>query len=166
MTSTKKQTQNLPNIDSESEDERVSAILIPDQPFEAEENEYVELPEVSTEMLTRYQNFLLDKLHSGLRMTGREDAGYFAWEERFSFIDNETEHKRLNQELASYEDQFEFICFCEAEEFGLMAKVKRMNDQKIFVIPLADLVVCDEKIKQHQLVEDYSYWFVNFGPFI
>lgn len=166
MSDSANQQLKLPRIDSKNDDERISAILIPDQPYEAEDDEYVELPEVTPEMLTQYHNFLLDKLHSGLKMTGRECLGYFGWEESFIGSDgNEKEYEALKQRFASCDDKFKFIRLTQwNEEFGLMAEVKRMTDQRLFVIPLVDLEVCKQKIKEYQWVEDYSSWFVNFGP--
>jgi hypothetical protein len=166
MTDTIKNKLGLPKIDSKNEDERISAILIPDKPFEIEDDEYVELPESSLEMLSRYHDFLLSKLPTGLKMTGREDLGYFAWEENFSSGDSNTEeYKAIKEQFASCNDKFEFIQLSLlSEEFGLMAEVKRISDRKIFLIPLVDLDVCNRKISEHQLVDDYSSWFVNFGP--
>lgn len=166
MDNTATEKINLPKADSKNEDERISFILLPDQNFEAEKDEYVELPETSLEMLTRYYHFLLDKLPAGLKMTGREDLGYFAWEECFIWGDvNDEEYEALKKQYTSCDDQFEFIRLSSlSEEFGLTAEVKRISDQKIFLIPLVDLDGCKKKTGEHQLVSDYSSWFVNFGP--
>lgn len=159
-------SQKLPSLDGKSGDERVSAILIPDQAYDVEEDEFVELPEATNEMLTRYYDYLLDKLPVGLRLTGREDLGYFGWEERFIWGGgNDKEYKELKEKFASCDDKFKFIRLHSiSEEFGIMAEVQRITDKNLFTIPLADLVTLEEKIKEHQLIEDYSSWFVNFGP--
>jgi hypothetical protein len=167
MNETENKKINLPKIHSKNEDERISAILIPDKPFEIEEDgDFVDLPEVSLEMLTRYQNFLLNKLPAGLNMTGQEPLGYFAWEERFAWgHGDEKDYKSLREKYASCKDKFKFIRLKSlSEEFGLIAELKRMSDKKLFVIPLSDLKVSKLKPREHQLVEDYVYWFVNFGP--
>jgi hypothetical protein len=162
---TDKQNLNLPRLDSDNEDERISAILIPDLPFEIEEDEYVELPESSMEMLAIYHNFLFEKIPVGLKMKGREDLGYFAWEERFSWGGDPKEYAVLTEQFASFNDRFHFVRLVSfSEDLGLMAEVKRISDQKIFQIPLVDLKGCTRKTIEHQLVEDYSSWFVNFGP--
>ena len=44
---------------------------------------------------------------------------------------------------------------------GLIAKVKRVNDNQIFHIPLMDLAVCEKKTAQWQIVDDYVTWIVN-----
>jgi hypothetical protein len=166
MSDLTRQKLKLPRIDSKNDDERISAILIPDQPYEAEDDEYVELPEATKEMLTRYHTFLLDKLVAGLKMTGREELGYFSWEERFAWGGGDAkEHEAIKQKYASCEDTFEFIRLTDwNEELGLMAEVRRITDQKMFIIPLVDLEVCKRKTREHQLVDDYSCWFVNCGP--
>jgi len=167
MTDSAKQKLKLPSLNSKNSDERISAILIPDQPYEAEDDEYVELPESTPEMIARYHNFLLNKLPTGLRVTGRECMGYFAWEERFAWTDgSEKEYEALRQQFSSCDDKFKLIRLTQwNEEFGLIAELKRLLDQKIFLIPLHDLEVFQRKNKEyHQLLEDYSSWFVNFGP--
>lgn len=166
MNATKLRKSRLPSIDSKNEDERISAILTPNEPFDAEEDEGADLPQSSLERLTRYQDFLRDKLPVGLKMTGREDLGYFAWEENFIWDDgNDKEHEALKEKFASCDDMFEFIQFgALTEEQGLIVEVKRLADQRIFLIPLVDLDVSNRKMKEHRLVDDYSSWFANFGP--
>lgn len=118
------------------------------------------------ETLTRYYNFLFDKIPDGLKMKGREDLGYFSWEERFMWDGGNTkEYMALKEKFASFEDRFYFCRLASfSEELGLMAEVKRISDQKIFLIPLVDLKACKRKTRERQLVDDYSSWFVNYGP--
>ena len=55
----------LPRSDSEDDFERICAILIPDQPMDPDEEEFVP-PEATEEMLTKYQKFLLPRIPRGL----------------------------------------------------------------------------------------------------
>ncbi|HUZ61754.1 MAG TPA: hypothetical protein VMU83_23450 [Hanamia sp.] len=129
---------NLPKIHSKNEDERISAILIPDKPFEIEEDgDFVDLPEASLEMLTRYHNFLQNKLPAGLNMTGQGPLGYFAWEERFAWgHGNEKDYKALKEKYASCNDKFKFIRLKSlSEELGIMAELKRLSDKKTICNP-------------------------------
>ena len=158
MSKLSKQKSRLPKLDSDNDCERISAILAPDQPFDEDP------PEASPETLQRYQDFLNTKLPLGTKMMGSETVGYFAWEERFEFGSGSShEHRRLSEKYASCFDILELMDLSNwDEDLGLMATVKRISDQKIFTIPLADLEVCPTN--EHQLVDDYSTWFVNYGP--
>lgn len=48
------------------------------------------------------------------------------------------------------------------DDYGLFAKLTRVSDKKRFQIPLADLKAIDIESKNHQLLDDYSVWFVNY----
>ena len=153
----------LPQLNAEDDFERICAILIPEQPLGADEDEF-EPPEASLDMIERYHDFLIPKLPVGLRLTGREDMGYFGWEERFIWgAGNPDDYERLKRERGSYKDKFLFLKLDEYdEEVGILVKVRRINDKKLFTIPLADLDTCTEKCKEHRLIDDYATWIVNF----
>lgn len=138
--------------------ERMSQILAPGKSLE-------EPPEVNSKTLKKYYQFLQRQLPRDVLMTGRESMGYFGWEERFEWgPGNEGEYRQLIQENASYKDQFKFVSVHQDNEYtGVYANVIRISDHKTFHIPLEDLEVCDEKIAQWQVIEDYAAWFVNFG---
>ncbi len=160
------QKSRLPQPNSDDEFERVCAVLLPDEPIDEEKAEDFELPEATAETLLRYYEFLLPRLPAGLKMTGQEDLGYFAWEERFTWGGgSQKEFETLKKEYASCDDKFNFVRLLLGEEkYGLMAEVKRTTDKKLFTIPLVDLMVCNEDAKEYLWVDDYSAWFVNFGP--
>jgi hypothetical protein len=44
---------------------------------------------------------------------------------------------------------------------GILVNLKRVSDKKKFTLPLAELKATDEKLKNYQLLDDYSVWFVN-----
>ena len=140
-----------------------------DEGQDEEQEEGFTPPEATPEMIARYQAFLLPRLlkkSNKLKMTGREDLGYFGWEERFFWGNgSEKEHQSMKKNMASCDDKFHFIRLVDWDEsLGVMAEVKRITDKKLFAIPLVDLVVFQEKLNEFQLIEDYSSWFVNFGP--
>ncbi len=157
MSKLSKQKSRLPRPDSDDDCERISAILAPNEPFDEDP------PEASPETLQRYQDFLNAQLPLGIKMTGCETVGYFAWEESFQFGSGSSkEYRTMKEKYASSLDIFELMSLSSWDaELGLMATVKRIADQKHFTIPLADLEVCPTK--EHQLVDDYSSWFVNYG---
>lgn len=153
----------LPKLDSNDEEERICAILCPNEPLDVEEYDF-EPPESNEETLTCYYDFLKPQLKGGFKLMGREDIGYFGYEEPF-YWGRDTKRPAQLSERASLEDKLEWIRLVDWNlEYGLMAEVRRIKDRKQFVIPLVDLEVCRQRIKEYQLIEDYSCWFVNYGP--
>jgi hypothetical protein len=43
-----------------------------------------------------------------------------------------------------------------------MVNVKRLSDQKEFILELDYLKAVDKKSKNYQLLDDYSVWYVNY----
>jgi len=48
------------------------------------------------------------------------------------------------------------------DDGGIHAEVKRISNQKIFILPLDYLKVKPRKSKNFNLINDYGVWFVNF----
>ncbi len=98
-------------------------------------------------------------------MTGIED---FDWEEPYvlgGWSKNEYEKLKLTQ--PSYTDKYALLQILDPEDeksdnsYGLLAKVRRLSDEKQFTLPLCDLETTDAKSMNHQLLDDYSVWCVN-----
>lgn len=117
--------------------------------------------DVTLEKLETYQSYLLENLDFSTVITGIED---FSWEERYVFgYGDKDEYKRLKKTRPSYRDLYKIMKFEEFDEFvGLIVKVKRLSDRKIFELPLADLKANDKKSEAYQFLDDYSVWFVNW----
>jgi hypothetical protein len=146
----------MSNIDEQ--DERIAKILLDTIPLELDVED---IPEVSPESLERYFNYLKSNLKFPCSLTGIED---FPWEERFVFgYGSKAEHEKLKKEQPSYTDTFDLLNLDEEinEECGLYVDVKRISDNKIFNLPLADLKASDKHSINYQLLDDYSVWFVN-----
>ena len=75
-----------------------------------------------------------------------------------------TEYAELKKTQPSYTDIFTFMSFDDQidDKDGLMVKVKRISDNKQFVLPLADLKVTDSGSPNHELIHDYAVWYVNY----
>ena len=73
------------------------------------------------------------------------------------------EYEHLKKTQPSYTDVFHFLDFDKEidEGYGLLANVKRVDDNRNFTLPLADLEDRNEKSSNYQLVDDYCVWFVN-----
>jgi len=142
----------------DDDEKRIASILVPDQNI-------ADLPDVSLEMLEKYYQYLSQKLPDNLLLTGQESLGYFAWEEKFDWgYGSEKEYDQLKKQRASYHDRFKLIELKNIDStHGIVAAVLRINDNKKFDIPLADLEVCNENSDEYVLLEDYSMWFVNYN---
>jgi hypothetical protein len=140
--------------DVDEQELRIGAIL----GLDSEE----EIPYVEEETLKTYQNYLQQHLELPCTITGIED---FSWEEYYVIGGgSKQEHDRLRKIKPSYLDTYELLGFNdELEEFyGLLVSVKRLSDKKKFILPLSDLTATDKKSKNYQLLDDYSFWFVNW----
>lgn len=135
--------------ESDKQEKRITAIL-------GEDNLAVTL-----KSLTLYREYLRINLDTPCIMTGAED---FPWEERyvFGFRDQE-EYEALKKQQPSYTDTFELKRFEDLidEDHGILVKVKRVVDNRRFVLDLTSLKAIDEKSKNFMLLDDYSKWFAN-----
>jgi hypothetical protein len=119
------------------------------------------VPEVNDRTLRQYLVYLRENLSFPCYLTGIED---FAWEERYVFgHGSKTEYEHLKETQPSYTDVFEFLGFDKEidEGYGILADVKRVDDNRNFTLPLADLEDRNEKSRNYQLLDDYCVWFVN-----
>lgn len=120
------------------------------------------VPDVTEKTLGRYLAYLKQHVEFPCRLTGIQD---FDWEEYYVFgPGSKEEYKELRKTRPSYQDAYEVLGFEDEfdEDYGLYVKVKRISDQKKFVLPLADLEATDKKSKNYQLLNDFSVWFVNY----
>jgi hypothetical protein len=117
--------------------------------------------EVSEESSLKYMDYLKRNIEFPCQLTGIED---FPWEEYYVLgPGNEKEYEKLKKRQPSYTDTFSLISFDDDldENNGILVKIKRLNDKKDFILPLADLKSTDLKSKNYQLLDDFSVWFVN-----
>ncbi len=123
------------------------------------------VPKVTEETLAIYLNYLKQHLEVPCQLTGIESLGCFAWEEAYIFgRKRPKEYAQRKQHQPSYTDTYTFLRF--EEEYdpydGLAVKVKRVSDSKRFVLPFANLKATEKPSKNHQLLDDYVVWFVNW----
>ena len=124
-----------------------------------------EIPKVTGETLAIYFDYLKQHLAFPCYLTGLEDRGCFAWEERYRFLPERAEEyaKRKKQE-PSYRDTYELLSFENDYDTysGLYIKVKRVPGRKRFVLPLVDLKATDQHSENYQLLHDYTVWVMNW----
>ncbi len=128
------------------------------------EKNVTHVPVVDDDSLAIYSTYLEKKIPSKTKLTGMEDVGYFGWEEGYFFgAMDEEDYLEMKAERGSYQDIYLFleIDYID-EENGIIAKVERIEDKKIFHIPLEDLEGCDNNKEVNDIINDYSYWKVNY----
>ena len=120
------------------------------------------VPKVSNEILVEYLTYLKKNLAFPCYLTGTED---FPWEERYVFgYGSKKQYEELKKTKPSYTDTFELLSFDDEVDrsYGILTNVKRVSDKRKFTLPLYDLESTDKQSKNYQLLEDYSFWFVNY----
>ena len=118
--------------------------------------------EVSEESPLKYMDYLKENIDFPCQLTGIED---FRWEEYYVLGPGSTkEYEKLKKERPSYTDVFNLISFEDEldENNGILVKVQRLSDKKIFILPLEDLESTDKNSKNYQLLNDYSVWYINY----
>ncbi len=121
-----------------------------------------EMQEKSSETIAKYLHYLKKNIEFPSIVIGIED---FPWEEKYVFgYGNKKEYEKLKKNNPSYKDKFEILDFIEDEDYDeqIMVRVKRLSDQKEFILELDYLKAVDKKSKNYQLLDDYAVWYVNY----
>ncbi len=121
-----------------------------------------QVPSVSEKTLAIYLNYLKQHLELPCQLTGVED---FPWEEFYILgPGSKTEHKQLRKEKPSYLDTYTLMRFEKKTNMSrdLLVKVKRVSDNKQFVLPSSDLKSTDKQSNNYQLLYVFSVWIVNY----
>ena len=121
-----------------------------------------EMQEKSPETIVKYLHYLKENIEFPCMVTGMED---FPWEEKYVLgPGNKKEYEKLKKDNPSYKDKFEILNFYEDEDYDeqIMVSVRRLSDQKEFILDLDCLEAVDKKSINYQLLDDYSVWYVNY----
>ncbi|MBK4732027.1 hypothetical protein JJD41_19445 [Oxynema sp. CENA135] len=123
--------------------------------------------EVNKKNLKTYLNYIKNKISLPCHLTGIEP---FAWEEDYFDSPPHIQKKspKPKATLPSFENVFLLLGFEEnvSLEEGIRVQLKRTSDRRKFVLPLVDLEVygdLDNSYKEnHELLNTYEIWFVNY----
>ena len=145
-----KQNEINSKYSCEEEEKRISEILDSQNTLVTEIN------------LRKYHNYLKNNINISCILTGIED---FDWEEPYligGWSKAEYEMKKLTK--PSYTDHFALVEFVEKIDNwkGIIVKVKRLSDEKIFDLSLWDLKIFDKDSSDYLLISDYSSWITNY----
>ncbi len=125
-----------------------------------------EIPEVNAKNIAHYFQWLKLKLRCPCILTGIESMGYFSWEEPYDFgYGSERDYARIRKERGSFKERYELKDLKKAKAEGdwdILAPVVRVSDKKRFTIPLSELQAEDESSENHQILDDYTVWYINW----
>ena len=141
------------SLEREQQDRRIADIF-----------DMQKVPKVTEEALAIYLDYLKRHLEFPCQLTGIESLGCFAWEASYIFgRKRPKEYAQRKKKEPSYTDIYTFLSFEEEYDpyAGLAGKVKRVSDNKRFVLPLAHLKASEKPSNNDQLLDDYVVWFVN-----
>ena len=103
-----------------------------------------EMQEKSPETIVKYLHYLKENIEFPCMVTGMED---FPWEEKYVLgPGNKKEYEKLKKDNPSYKDKFEILNFYEDEDYDepIMVSVRRLSDQKEFILDLDCLEAVDK----------------------
>ena len=122
------------------------------------------------EAVDTFYEYLKTNLLLPCEVTGTED---FRWEEFYVFgPGDEAEYEHLKKTQPSYTDRYELLDIVREAESGWMlfweedigADVRRISDDKKFLLGLSELKTVDKKSHNYQLLDDFSVWLVILLP--
>jgi len=114
----------------------------------------------------RWLEHLAASLDLPCEVTGIED---FRWEEIYVFgPGSKKEYDKLKRTQPSYTDRYDLLSIGMATRPDWMmfpddiaAHVRRRSDGREFTLGLSELEATTDGTAEHQLLDDYSVWFVN-----
>ncbi|WP_373536523.1 hypothetical protein [Microcoleus sp.] len=110
----------------------------------------------------KYLEYIKQHIQCPCQVTGIEE---FEWEEEYTMgLGSKKEYARLKKTQPSYTDNFmidrveDFV----VSEDGIFARVHRVGDRKRFILLLAELKAVDVISPNHQLLQNYAVWWINY----
>ncbi len=66
------------------------------------------------------------------------------------------DHIKTNSKILDFHDDEDY------SDETIMMRIRRLSDQKEFILELDNLKAIDKKSNNYQLFDDYAVWFVNY----
>lgn len=121
------------------------------------------IPIVSNHSLKDYYQYLQANLASAIPVLSEEP---FAWENSYVYGRGTAEaHQLQRQQYPSYLDRFQLIALSSTiqNESGIQVEVKRVGDNRTFMIPLSKLKLEQSSdIYFDSTIADYCFWWWNY----
>lgn len=117
---------------------------------------------VTEETQNKFYKYLLEHIKYPCIVTGTED---FSWEEPYVLgIFDDKEYQELKKTKPSYTDRYYLKGPVKIIDdlYGIIAKVRRISDNRLFELPLWDLKTADKQDSNASLLEAYSFWMTNY----
>jgi hypothetical protein len=115
---------------------------------------------------SKWIEHLSTSLNFPVEVKGIED---FRWEEFYIFgPGSKQKYDMLKKTQPSYTDHYDLLSISlEAQSFWMMspddiaAHVRRISDGREFTLGLSELEATSKGTSEHQVLRDYSVWYVN-----
>jgi len=117
---------------------------------------------VTEETQNKFYKYLLEHIKYPCIVTGTED---FSWEEPYVLgIFDDREYQELKKTKPSYTDRYYLKGPVKIidELYGIIFRVKRISDNRLFELPLWDLETADKQDSSTSLLKAYSFWMTNY----
>ncbi|HBK96530.1 MAG TPA: hypothetical protein DD001_03970 [Microcoleaceae bacterium UBA10368] len=118
--------------------------------------------DVGVKNFLKYLEYLKQNMIVPSQVTGREE---FRWEQEYlSSPGKKKEYETLKKTQPSSTEIFQIVRLRDSvfQHDGIMVDVQRLTDKQTFILPLVDLKAIDCSSPNHQLLEDYTLWFINY----
>jgi hypothetical protein len=117
---------------------------------------------VTEETQNKFYKYFQEHIKYPCIVTGTED---FSWEEPYVLgVFDDREYQQLKKTKPSYTDKYylkEPVRIID-ELYGIIFRVKRISDNRLFELPLWDLKTADKQDSNTSLLKAYSFWMTNF----
>ncbi len=117
---------------------------------------------ITEETQNKFCKYLQEHIKYPCIVTGTED---FSWEEPYVLgIFDDREYQKLKKTKPSYTDRYYLKGPVKIIDdlYGIIAKVRRISDNKLFELPLWDLETADKQDSSTSLLKAYSFWMTNY----
>jgi len=117
---------------------------------------------ITEETQNKFCKYLQEHIKYPCIVTGTED---FSWEEPYLLgIFDDREYQKLKKTKPSYTDRYYLKGPVKIIDdlYGIIAKVRRISDNKLFELPLWDLETADKQDSSTSLLKAYSFWMTNY----
>ena len=117
---------------------------------------------ITEETQNKFYKYLQEHIKYPCIVTGTED---FSWEEPYLLgIFDDREYQKLKKTKPSYTDRYYLKGPVKIidELYGIIFRVKRISDNRLFELPLWDLETADKQDSSTSLLKAYSFWMTNY----
>lgn len=125
------------------------------------------IPSFNAESHRQYFEYLKKQMSDDYLVKGFDEEGYFDWEEEYYVAEGETrtmeaqaEYDRLRIENGASDDIYKVLALEDIDtgNNSIIVRCERVDDKKVFVFSMIDLIGCNQEEELNHLIDDYGFW--------